>query len=587
MSKKTRNIPQKNIKENIYFDYGLLILLFIFVFLFSFSKINGEDDIFWHMSTGKYILETKTVPSQDVFGFVTQGQKWIPFEWGWDVLAYSIYSATGFPGLYIFNAIIIALIFWLIYLLMRKFNIPISLSIIYMLLLILGVRYRLEIKPHMFSYLFLVLTLYLIINYKYFGKNFKILFFIPPIFMIWANMHMGILAGVLLLGIFLVSEFIVFKKEKKTEGLKYSFIILVASIILMMVNPNHIMTYIYSFQHTQMKMLDEIFEWMSPFNSNFLGKLYNIIYIGFLAGILFVYVDFKKKKDWFPVLVYILFAIYSLRAIRFTVDFIFIASIFLFISVYHLIKKENTLNMIKNGVYVKLFLLLIIALFIFWTPNDKLYQALGFQKAFGIGIYEETFPVNMFNFMKENKIAEIGERPYNTLDFGGYFLWNFPGRKNFIDSRNLNDSIWNSAKIIYKKQLGFENIIKEYNFDYFAIFQTAVLQAAQTRNESAIPKILEASIISYLSSRPDEWKLIYWDDKSFLFVKNEEKFKELISKYEYKYFTPGNIYTKGNIIQNAINSKDAQLSNEMNRKYTEEPKGFFVYIFKMNYDKKK
>jgi hypothetical protein len=587
MSKKAQVVPQKNLKENKLFDNALLALLFIFVIIFSFSKINGEDDIFWHLSTGKYIIETKSVPSQDVFGFITQGQQWIPFEWGWDVTAYSIFSAADFIGLYIFNVIIIAVIFFLIYLMLRKFKVPLPLSIFYLLILILGVRYRLEIKPNIISYLFLVLTLFLIVNYKYFGKSYKILFFIPPIFMVWANMHMGVLAGVMLLGIYLSSEIILFVKEKKKEGLKYAIIVFAASIIFMLINPNHIMTYIYSFQHTQMKMIDQIYEWMSPFNSNFLGKLFNIIYIIFLAGILVVYADFKKKKDWFEILVYILFAVYSLRAVRFTVDFIFVVSIFLFIAIYHIIKKETTLNLIRNGIYVKLFLLFMLVIFIFSTPNDKLYRALGFQKTFGTGIYEETFPVNMFNFMKENKITEIGERPFNTFDFGGYFIWNFPGKKNFIDSRNLNDSIWNSFITIFTKQTGYQNLINEYRLDYFAIFQTSYLQAAGSGNTNAIPKIFESNIISYLSSKPDEWKLIYWDDKSFLYVKNEDKFKELISKYEYKYFTPYNLCFKGNILQSAMNSKDESLSKEIARKYNEEPKGYFVYLFKTNFDKKK
>jgi len=587
MSKKTQIVPQKNIKENKQFDYALLILLFGFAVMFSFSKVNGEDDIFWHMSTGKYILETKTVPSQDVFGFITQGQQWIPFEWAWDVIAYSIFTSIGFTGLYIFNAILIALMLWLFYLLLRKFEVPLPLAVFYLLILILGVRYRLEIKPHIFTYLFLVLTLFLIINYKYFGKSPKTLFFIPPIFMVWANIHMGVFSGLLLLGIFLLTDIIAFFREKKKDSLKYSLIIFIASLLFMLVNPNHITTYIYSFQHTQMKMINQIYEWMSPFNSNFLGKLYDLIYIGFLIGILFVYAEYKKKKDLFPLLIYFIFAVYSLRAIRFTVDFIFVASLFLFIAVYHLFKKESTLNYIKNNTYVKLFLGIILIWFLLWTPNDKLYRALGFQKSFGTGIYEETFPVKLFDFMKDNKITEIGDRPFHTFDYGGYFIWNFPGKKNFIDSRNLNDSIWNSFVTIYNKQTGYQNLINEYNFDYFPIFQTTVAQYAILGNTAAIPKILDANIISYLSSKPDEWKLVFWDDKSFLFVKNEDKFKDIISKYEYKYFTPYNLYNKTKIIQDAINSKDETLSKEVARKNLEESRGYFVYLYKSTFERKK
>jgi hypothetical protein len=59
----------------------------------------------------------------------------------------------------------------------------------------------------------------------------------------------------------------------------------------------------------------------------------------------------------------------------------------------------------------------------------------------GIGLDSNYYPVAMFNFIKDNNIQDIGERPFNTFECGGFFLWNFPGKKDFFDSRDLNDSI--------------------------------------------------------------------------------------------------------------------------------------------------
>src|SRR5258706_13949740 len=103
MSKKTRNelsLPVQ--KENPYITYGLYLLFFIFLIFLTITKISGEDDFFWHLETGKYIIETKTIPSADVFGYISEGQKWFPFEWGWDVVTYIIFSASGYSGIYVF-----------------------------------------------------------------------------------------------------------------------------------------------------------------------------------------------------------------------------------------------------------------------------------------------------------------------------------------------------------------------------------------------------------------------------------------------------------------------------------------------------
>ncbi len=43
--------------------------------------------------------------------------------------------------------------------------------------------------------------------------------------------------------------------------------------------------------------------------------------------------------------------------------------------------------------------------------------------------------------------------------------------------------------------------------------------------------------------------LVFWDDKSFLFIKNLPKFKEIIDKYEYKYVTPYNFLYQKNVLE--------------------------------------
>ena len=84
--------------ENLYFIYGLFVILEILVFIFSSYKVTGDDDFFWHLATGRYVVENKVVPDKDVFGYVTAGNDWIPFEWGWDVIIFGLYSLVTLFG---------------------------------------------------------------------------------------------------------------------------------------------------------------------------------------------------------------------------------------------------------------------------------------------------------------------------------------------------------------------------------------------------------------------------------------------------------------------------------------------------------
>jgi hypothetical protein len=568
-------------KANPVFDYALLAAFAVFIIFFTTFKISGDDDVFWHLATGKYVMETGHVPSTDIFGYVTQGQEWMPFEWGWDVVTYNIYKAFGYTGISVFRTIIFLLIFFIYYLILRKFKVSAALSVFMFLIIAFGIIDRLTPRPHIISLLFFVILLYLIISFRYFNRKNIYIYFIPLIFLLWANMHMGILAGMFLFGIYVVSEVITFLKQpsfssKEVPALdKKQLLILIsifcASLLVMLINPNGFSTYIYAYSHTKMKLLETINEWRSPFDSQFGGGFVGNIYKIFLfAGVLILYYAIKKK-DVFFALVYIGFMIYSVRAVRFTVDYIIIIAIFLIVAINYIIinlRNKNLASFISDKPALKVILGLFLVFLSFSIPNDKLYlEMLQYYRISGFGINSDFIPTQMFDFMKENKITEIGERPFNHFGTGGYLVWNFPNAKNFIDSRNLNDNIFNEYNNIVGKRGGFEKKLNDYNIDYVIYLGPDLTRA---------PQEMQQTIISYLSQKSDEWKLVFWDDKSFLFVRNIPKFKDVIDKYQFNFVTPYNIVYQPQNLDKGFKNNLEEFKKEVNRQKAIEPNGAFI-----------
>ena len=569
----------------------MMLLFAVFIMMFTTFKISGDDDVFWHLATGKYIAETHHVPSEDIFGFVTQGQQWMPFEWGWDLITYGLYSAGGYTAISIFRTIVFLLIFFIFFRIMRKFGVSYTMIFLILLLTAFGIIDRLTPRPHIMSLLFFAVLIYLLTEYKYFNrKNVRILYFIPFLFLLWANIHMGVLAGALLLLVFFISELILFLKPDKfstkeipaltKKEISLLGIISAVSILVMLVNPNGIATYFYAYDHTKMKLLETINEWRSPFDSMFSGGFVTNIYKFFLFGGLFVLYYSYRKKDIFPGLLYIVFAVYSVRAVRFTVDYIIIITVFLAIALYFIIcgfKSSGIKNLLSVNPLPKVLLELILIFMIFNIPNDKLYlETLKYYRVSGFGINSDFMPVQMFDFMRENKIPETGQRPLNHFGSGGYLVWSFPGAKNFIDSRNLNDEIFNEYNTLIGKGPGFEKKLKDYDFDYSIYLAPDLVR---------VPKEMENSIISYFSKNSDEWKLVFWDDKSFLFLKNEPKFKEIIDKYEYKYVTPYNFMYRKNIIDDAVRTDPGRVKSEIDRKLKEEQNGLIINTINNTFSK--
>lgn len=560
-------------------EYGLLILFGIFLVLFTTFKITGDDDVFWHLATGRYIVETGHVPSVDIFGFVTQGQQWMPFEWGWDVLTYTLYNIGGYTALSILRTFIFVFIFWIFYVVLKKFKVNTFLSVLFFLILAFGIMDRLTPRPHVMSMLFFVVLLYIFFDYRYFRRGTgKLIYFLPLVFLIWANMHMGILAGLFLFGIFILSE-IVNYFGKSNQGIsplsKKQLQMLIAlfglSILAALVNPNFFQTYVYAYDHTKMKLLETINEWRSPFDPVYGGGFVTNIYKFFLFGGLIILYYSMRKKDYFPALVYVGFAIYSVRAVRFTVDYIMIIFVFFVIALDFILaefSKEKLNSILRNSPVPSVIIMAVLAYLIFNIPNNKLYlEQLQYYRVSGFGINSDFIPVQMFDFMREHKIPETGQRPLNHFGSGGYLVWNFPESKNFIDSRNLNDEIFGEYNTLIAKRPGFENKLKQYDFDYSIYLAPDLVRA---------PAEMEQTIISYFSKKQDDWKLVFWDDKSFLFLKNLPKFKEIIDKYEYKYVTPYNFGYQKQSIENGMKNDPERVKSEIDRKLSTEPNGVII-----------
>jgi hypothetical protein len=564
-----------------YFDYILIICFGVFICYFSTFKITGDDDVFWHLATGRYVVQTHNVPSTDIFGYMTQGQQWMPFEWGWDVITYGVWSFSGYTGLSILRTIILLAIFYIYLLILRKFKVSYFLSFLFLLLIAFAIIDRLSPRPHLMTYLFFALLMLIIVQYRYVKRNsYKILYFIPLIFFLWANMHMGIIAGMSLFGLYVFAETLMYLFPRRFSSKEIPslskldmirlLLILLASVLVMLVNPNFYQTYIYAYEHTKMKMLETVNEWVSPFSDKYTGSFVSTIYeILLFLGVITIYYSIKKK-DIFPVIVYLFFSVYSVRAMRFTVDFVLIDFTFIVVSLNYIInlfKSRSIRNVIENSpVPVAVLSILLIYLCVSISNDDLYIKHLKYYRVKGFGINSDFIPTQMFDFMKENKITEKGERIFNHFGTGGFFIWNFPDRKNFIDSRNLNDDIFYKYNQILSKRTGFEQKLNEYDIDY-AIYLAPDLVR--------MPQEMEQTIISYFC-KSNSWKLVFWDDKSFLWVKNIPKFQELIDRYEYKYLNPYNVIYRKNIIEKATKEDKETAKKELNRKLSEDPGGIVI-----------
>jgi len=71
-----------------------ILVLVLPLALASSPKIFNDGDVSWHIATGEWILNHRTIPTADPFSYTAAGQPWVVTEW----LADAIFAAlAGMP----------------------------------------------------------------------------------------------------------------------------------------------------------------------------------------------------------------------------------------------------------------------------------------------------------------------------------------------------------------------------------------------------------------------------------------------------------------------------------------------------------
>jgi hypothetical protein len=180
-----------------------VFLAALFLGLFAMAARNVTDpDIWWHLKTGQYIAEHKSVPHTDPFSYTRAGEPWVTHEWLTELLLYELQRTTGWGGLIVTFAAVLAAAVLLLYL--RCGRAPYvagvaTLCAAWATMPVWGVR------PQVLS--LLLTSLWLLILERS-DRNPRLLWWTLPLTLLWVNLHAGFALGLALSALFLAGEWI-------------------------------------------------------------------------------------------------------------------------------------------------------------------------------------------------------------------------------------------------------------------------------------------------------------------------------------------------------------------------------------------
>jgi hypothetical protein len=169
------------------------VLLFVHLVLLGFFQVSSLDTWF-HLKEGELYVTTWSLPSQDPFAFTTAGRDWIKYSWLADVVFYVVYAATGFPGLVLVRLGSLLAIAWLLYRILRGCKLNPVAAILLVFVASLALRFRLFIRPELFTFLLLLGTLAVLLRLPVSSP--WMAYTLLPVFVLWVNTHGSYVFGI-------------------------------------------------------------------------------------------------------------------------------------------------------------------------------------------------------------------------------------------------------------------------------------------------------------------------------------------------------------------------------------------------------
>ncbi len=394
-----------------YFTYLFLGGLFIWCGIFLSHKIDlTTADLGRHIQNGQVLVsapwgEMGAVLRTNFYSYTMPEQGFVNHHWLSGIIFYVVYKILGFTGLSAFYVLVSLLSIFLFWNVARKLS-HFSTASVVLLVLVPLLTHRAEVRPEMWTYLLCGVFLNLLVVRKK-------LWLLPPLMLLWVNLHIGFVFGFLILGAFLVTNF------------KFLWRIALATLLAALINPFGYKLLLYPFtifanygytivENQSVRFLERI-----DFTAGMHFLLFKISALALIASLALLLAK-KIKVPWEIFAPAILVGLMAYLGIRNIPIFAFLALPAL---AYSLSQVTRFLD--RDVMNFALPTLLVIAVASQCGDLSRLGPALGW------GLTPQVLAANEF-VLAHNLPGPI----YNNYDIGGYLIFGlYPEQKVFVDNR--------------------------------------------------------------------------------------------------------------------------------------------------------
>jgi hypothetical protein len=158
-------------------------------------------DIWWHLKVGDWIIEHHAFPHTGILSRTAANRPWAAYSWGYEVLLSRAYAWFGLVGVGIFGTLLTLAVAYAVYWMVRRLSGKFWVASILATVSGSAFLFSLMPRPVFLSMILFAVTLTLLLESQRTGRL-RLLYWLLPVFLIWANCHIQFVYGLFVVGLF-------------------------------------------------------------------------------------------------------------------------------------------------------------------------------------------------------------------------------------------------------------------------------------------------------------------------------------------------------------------------------------------------
>ena len=397
----------------------------------------ADADVWWHLRAAEWIVQHGGVPHTDPFSSFGAGKPWAAYSWLFELLMLQLFQRLGLTGFVVYTAGMLAVITMALHRLIRRLQGDFTLGVLLTFAGTLCLASLWTPRSWLFTILFFVFELDVLMQARRTGKTGE-LFWLPLVFVLWANLHIQFVVGLLAMGV-AVGECVLarFWSGIQTRmGLSRGCIVFILCVMATLANPYGWRVYQVVFEYSSQP---GVYGLVSEFKAlPFRGlQDYGVLFFALGAAGM---IARARRAEVFEIVMLVFAVLVSFRSQRDVWVVVPVASAMIAQGLKgRADERFQVTAMAAPLIAVATFLAVFLAFRVLHVNNDALQAKV-----------EKEMPVRAVEFVKAKGLTGP---LYNDFDWGGYLIWglripvSMDGRTNVYGDARIARSAatWSAA----------------------------------------------------------------------------------------------------------------------------------------------